>query len=285
MRPRSLTCSASSHFREHRALAGVPNTMSNGPSPFVAAWSMLYARRLQTPQPMGDISVDHAPLARVLDTLQSEGVRSLSDAASELESYRDILSSIDPDDLTRSESLAYWINLYNAGALHRAGQAYSQDYDSVLRVPGAFSSPWATVAEEAMSLNDIEHGKIRRFGDPRIHGALVCGSVSCPTLRNEPFSGTLLDKQLGDQMHRFLVRGGARLDRTSNTLHLTKVLQWYGGDFVRPQRMPTLRPAGSSSISMAIVPWLEPHDAAYVIVERPRVVYAPYDWGLGCSVA
>ncbi len=136
-----------------------------------------------------------------------------------------------------------------------------------------------------MSLNDIEHGKIRRFGDPRIHGALVCGSVSCPTLRNEPFTGALLDKQLDDQMRQFLASGGARLDEASNTMHLTKVLRWYGGDFVRPQRMPTVRPAGASSLSMAIIPWLDLLDAAFVIVEQPTVVFAPYDWGLGCSIA
>jgi hypothetical protein len=259
--------------------------MSNGPNPLVAAWSMLYARRLKKPQPSGSIAVDHAPLARVLDTLQSDGVEALSNAASVLEAYRDVLSTIDPDDLTPHESLAYWINLYNAGALHRAGQAYSHDYESVLRVPGAFSAPWTTVEGETMSLDDIEHGKIRRFGDPRIHGALVCGSVSCPTLRNEPFNGALLDKQLDDQMRTFLASGGARLDKTTNALHLTKVLQWYGGDFVRPQRMPTLRPARTPSITAAIIPWLDPLDAAYVIVERPKAVFAPYDWGLGCSVA
>jgi hypothetical protein len=209
----------------------------------------------------------------------------LAESTSDLGAYRDALSSIDPDQLTRQESLAYWINLYNAGALHRAGQAYSDDYESVLRVPGAFSAPWATVEGETMSLDDIEHGKIRRFGDPRIHGALVCGSVSCPTLRNEPFNGAILDKQLDDQMRTFLVRGGARIDETANTLHLSRVLMWYGGDFARPHRMPTLRPARASSISMAMIPWLDPLDAAYVILEQPKVVFAPYDWGLGCSVA
>jgi hypothetical protein len=251
----------------------------------MAAWSMLYARRLRPPRPVGDIAVDHAPLSRVLDTLQSEGVGSLFNAVSDLEAYRDVLSSIDPNHLTFDESLAYWINLYNAGALHRAGQAYSHDYESVLRVPGAFSAPWATVEGETMSLDDIEHGKIRRFGDPRIHGALVCGAVSCPTLRSEPFNGAQLDKQLDDQMRRFLAGGGARLDKTKNALHLTRVLQWYGGDFALPQRMPTLRPARAASLSMAIVPWLDPLDAAYVILEQPKVIFASYDWGLGCSVA
>ena len=130
--------------------------MSDGPNPLVAAWSMLYARRLSAPRPKGNIAVDHAPLARVLERLQSQGARSLAESSSDLKAYRDTLSLIDPDDLTPQESLAYWINLYNAGALHRAGQAYSAALESILRVPGAFSAPWATVESETMSLDDIE---------------------------------------------------------------------------------------------------------------------------------
>jgi hypothetical protein len=209
----------------------------------------------------------------------------LADTSSDLTAYRDALSSIDPNTLTSSESLAFWINLYNAGALERAGQALSQDFDSVLRVPGAFSAPWVSVAGETMSLDDIEHGKIRRFGDPRIHGALVCGSVSCPTLRNEPFNGNTLDDQLDDQMHSFLSSGGARLDKANNTLHLTRVLKWYGGDFVRPNKMPTLRPARAADTARAISRWLDPEDAAHIGTHKPRVAFTPYDWALGCSIA
>jgi len=259
--------------------------MSNGPNPLAAAWHMLYARRLSKPRPDGQIEVDHAPLARVLDALRRDGVQSLADASASLATYRDALATIDPDGLTRTESLAYWINLYNAGALERAGQALSQDFDSVLRVPGAFSAPWATVGIETMSLDDIEHGKIRQFGDPRIHGALVCGSVSCPTLRSEPFAGASLDDQLDDQMRTFLTDGGARLDKSNNTLHLTRVLKWYGGDFVRPSKMPTLRPASSRDTARAISRWLAPADSTYIAKHKPRVDFAPYDWALGCSVA
>ncbi len=136
-----------------------------------------------------------------------------------------------------------------------------------------------------MSLDDMEHGKIRRFGDPRIHGALVCGSASCPTLRSEPFDGARLDEQLDSQMRFFLANGGGRLDRAENTLHLTRVLKWYGADFVRPHKMPTLRPARASDLAMAISRWLDPEDAVHVIAQKPRVVFASYDWGLGCSVA
>ncbi|GMQ92843.1 MAG: DUF547 domain-containing protein [Acidimicrobiia bacterium] len=259
--------------------------MSIGPNPLHAAWNMLYARRLRRPRPSGHDELDHAPLAEILGQMRKHGVRSLADAGTHLADYRDALAAIDPDTLNPRESLAYWINLYNAGALHRAGQAYSHDYDSVLRVSGAFSAPWATVAGETMSLDDIEHGKIRRFGDPRIHGALVCGSVSCPTLRSEPFDGPRLDEQLDDQMRFFLSNGGGRLEKSNNTLHLTRVLKWYGGDFVRPHKMPTLRPARVPELAAAISQWFDTDDAAHVTTHKPKVVFTPYDWGLGCSVA
>jgi hypothetical protein len=246
---------------------------------------MMRARRLDVPRPTGDAAVDHGSLARVLDRLKRDGVQALEHASDDLADYRDTLATEDPDKLTRSESLAFWLNLYNAGALHQAAQAYSHDYGSVLRVPGAFSAPWVTVRGESMSLDDIEHGKIRRFGDPRIHGALVCGSVSCPTLRSEPFDGAKLREQLDSQMRFLLSNGGSRLDRTENTLHLTRVLKWYGGDFVRPHKMPTLRPARAPDLVAAISRWLDPDDARYVMTIRPRVVFAAYDWGFGCSVA
>jgi hypothetical protein len=86
-------------------------------------------------------------------------------------------------------------------------------------------------------------------------------------------------------MRFFLSNGGSKLDRTENILHLTRVLKWYGGDFVRPHRMPTLRPAGAPDLVAAISRWLDPDDARYVVTIRPRVVFAAYDWGFGCSVA
>lgn len=259
--------------------------MSTGPNPFAAAWSMLRARRLKPPRPGGGLGIDHGALAPILDRLGSSGIRSLVEMSGDLDDYRDFLTSVDPDELTASGSLAFWINLYNAGALSRAGKALSGDLDSVLRVPGAFSAPWATIAGETMSLDDIEHGKIRRFGDPRIHGALVCGSVSCPTLRAEPFTGSNLGDQLDDQMKFFLANGGAAMDHQSNTLRLTRVLKWYGGDFVRPSRMPTLRPVRAKHTAVAISKWLDHEDATAVRERSPSIEFASYDWGLGCSVA
>jgi len=244
---------------------------------------MLRAMRVDRPAPHGAGSVDHQALAGVLEVLQSGGVPALTSQQAVLAAYRTQLESIDPDALPRDESLAYWLNLYNAGALDLAARAAVQMEASVLRVPGAFRSSWATVVGEELSLDDIEHGKIRRFKDPRIHGALVCGSASCPTLRFEPFRGPDIDSQLDDQMTNFLAGGGAFYDPDSNRLRLSRVFMWYGPDFVRPHRMPTWAPARRSTIGATVARWLHPdeRDAA----ATADVEFLSYDWGLACNIA
>ncbi len=261
--------------------------MSSGPNPAGAAWSMLRARRHPAPRPRrtSSVEVDHSDLTWILETCLESGVASLVDNAGALEAYRDTMETVDPDDLEPAGALAFWMNLYNAGALRTAAQAYNTDAGSVLRVPGAFTQPWVTIAGRTLSLDDIEHGKIRRFGDPRIHGALVCGSASCPTLRPEPFDGTVLDAQLDDQLRTFIRNGGGSVSRSDDTLWLSSVFKWYGRDFTDPHAMPNLAPANTPRLRDTIAHWFPHDDATYIWTHRPRVQFMPYDWGLGCSVA
>ena len=260
--------------------------MTSGPNPALAAWSMVRARRVPPPRPdaQSTIVVDHSALATVLDAFVSSGVASLSDSTITLESYRDSLEVLDPDDMAPAEALAFWMNLYNAGALRAAGFAFKEDMGSVLRVPGAFSERWARVGGTELSLDDIEHGKIRRFGDPRIHGALVCGSASCPTLRAEPFAGMTLDHQLDDQLRFFIRHGGGSVNRANDAVWLSSVFKWYGRDFISPHSMPNLAPPDTERLRDTIAYWFDAHDAKYIWEHQPNVVFMPYDWGLGCSV-
>lgn len=254
-----------------------------GPNPLSVGFSVLRALRVDSPRPAGHPSAeqpDHSPLARILSQVQKQGVAGLPEMLPAIDTYVSELARIDPDHLGKADALAYWLNLYNAGALGLAGDAFRQAEDSVLRVPGAFTRPLATIGGRPLTLTEIEHGKIRRFGDPRIHGALVCGSASCPTLRYEPFSGAEVNEQLDQQMRQFLAAGGAYLD--DRTLLLSRVLLWYGADFVRPHRMPTLLPVGKARVARALRRWLAPEVSERL--DELRVAFQPYDWGLACSV-
>ncbi|NNC43079.1 MAG: DUF547 domain-containing protein [Acidimicrobiia bacterium] len=259
------------------------NVHNDSPNLLTVGLSVLWSLRMPAPAPTGTGTFDHARLQPILDQLKTDGLATLSTNRGVLTSYIGMLGDVDPDELTRDESLAYWLNLYNAGALRLAAEAYDRNLATVLRIPGGFSKPFATVAGRSLSLDAIEHAKIRRFKDPRVHGSLVCGSVSCPTLRYEPFEGRNLEDQLEDQMRAFLAGGGAVL--TDETLFLSRIFSWFGGDVVRPHRMPTFLPARPETVAMALAAWMPPDMADVAMGGELRVDFQPYDWSLGCSIA
>lgn len=222
--------------------------------------------------------VEHSSFGDVLAALGEGGLPAVIRHSETLDLYLAELGEIDPDDLSRDEALAYWLNLYNAAAVQVAIEAWAKGEESVLRIPGAFRRNVTAVAGENLSLHDIEHGKIRRFGDPRIHGALVCGALSCPTLRVTPYSGDAIDGELDDQMRQFLASGGA-LKGSDGQVTLSRVFLWYGSDYTRPQRMPTFVPASKEATLESVRKWL-PDD----LKDATSVGFQSYDWGLACSV-
>ena len=262
--------------------AKAPNTPS-GPNPLRAGWSVIRARFVSRPRPAGVGDIDHSAFAPLLRELASANGLEHIDSGT-LAAYVGELERVDPDALSPDAALAYWINLYNARAIALASEAHARGAASVLRVPGAFDTRDLEIAGERLSLNDIEHGKIRRFGDPRIHGALVCGSLSCPTLRYTPFVGATLDADLDEQMRSFLSTGGGLLDKHRGVVSLSRVFLWYGADFVRPHRMPTLMPAARGAVARASARWMDPDSRRWVESNQPKVEFQPYDWALGCSV-
>lgn len=175
----------------------------------------------------------------------------------------------------RRDRLAFWINAYNALAI-----------DLVVRHPGVgsireigsfFRPIWKLEAGRvgglARSLGEIEHEILRPIGEPRMHAAIVCASVSCPPLRREPYEPSRLDAQLDEQMRRFLAspEKGLRVDAATGTVLLSRVFDWFAADFEAS--------GGALAFAARYAP-----AAARAFLEaqrdRPRVAYLPYDWSL-----
>merc|ERR1719361_1801099 len=87
------------------------------------------------------------------------------------------------------------------------------------------------------SLNEIE-GYLRKpapfIEDSRVHGCIVCASISCPNVRTKAYRSETIDEQMEDNMRDFLRNPtkGTLLDKRSMTLTTTKILFWFANDFV-----------------------------------------------------
>jgi hypothetical protein len=181
------------------------------------------------------------------------------------------LSRVQPDALAnREERLAFWINAYNILAIDLVRQHYPVES---IRDLGSFWSPvWdrevGRIGGSAYSLGRIEHEILRPMGEPRIHMAIVCASVSCPSLRREPFSAARLDVQLADASRRFLANPGKGLRVEPGGVGLSRIFQWFESDFA----------AGGGVL--AFVRRYAPPSARASLAADPAIHYLDYDWRL-----
>ncbi len=152
-----------------------------------------------------------------------------------LDDYLSLIAKADEETInSRNEKVAFWSNAYNAYTLKLVAANYPIHSIMDIKKKG-FDSPWdipfATVAGEDYTLNQIENDVIRRrWPDPRIHYALVCAARSCPQLRNEAYQADQLDAQLEDQ-GRWFVKYRNTFDLRTKKAELSKVYEWYAVDF------------------------------------------------------
>jgi len=134
---------------------------------------------------------------------------------------------------TPEERLAFHINAYNILALQTVAAHWPLDSikDAGSLLKPVWKRPAGRLGGQTVSLDDIEHGVLRKLGEPRMHLAIVCASVSCPDLRVEPYTAERLDAQLDDQVKSFLANEGKGLRVDGDTAHVSKIFDWFGEDF------------------------------------------------------
>jgi len=143
---------------------------------------------------------------------------------------------------SREEKLAFWINAYNVFAVKMVLDHYPvdsiKDARSLLQsVRNLYQSVWdkraGTIGGKPITLNEIEHGILRKMDEPRIHMAIVCASVSCPDIREEAYWPDRLEDQLTQQSRHFLMNPGKglRVDKDRKTIYLSPIFDWFEEDF------------------------------------------------------
>lgn len=186
---------------------------------------------------------------------------------------------------TQPQQQAFLINAYNAFTVEKILTRYP-DIRSIRDFGTIFGNPWKdrffTLFGEAMNLDGIEHGMLRKEGvydEPRVHVAVVCASIGCPMLRDEPFVAERLDAQLEDAMRRFLSdRSRNRFDPASGKLEVSKIFDWYGKDFEHGWH-------GYGSVKGMLARYADlladkPADREAIRAQRADVTFLDYDWSL-----
>lgn len=131
-----------------------------------------------------------------------------------------------------SKTIAFYLNAYNILAIDKVAKHWPL---FKLKSLGSYFKPvWAhpagEVCGEPVTLRSLEHEILRKQGEPRIHFALNCASMSCPDLRLEPYVAGKLEEQLQDQTRIFF---GQKKGVVVNAekLKLSKIFDWFEEDF------------------------------------------------------
>lgn len=199
------------------------------------------------------------------------------------------------DGWAEKAKIAFWINAYNALTLKVIIDHYPIEAswkkallyprNSIRQISGVWDKLEFTVMGDKMTLDDIEHQKLRKeFDEPRIHMALVCAALSCPPLRNEPYVEDTLDDQLDDQARRFLESSDKfRIAREDGRVRLSSIFEWFGEDFVRSYGTDE-RFSGKTRSERAVLNfvgnYLDEDDRTYLLTGDYAIKYLDYDWSL-----
>ena len=122
--------------------------------------------------------------------------------------------------------LAFWINAYNFFTIVDVVNNYP--ITSMKKI--GWKNKHHEVEGTLYSLDNIEHNVIRPLADPRIHFAINCASVGCPSLKVEIFNGNQIDTQL-DKVVANALKNPLHLRKVNNKLNTTKLFKWFGKDF------------------------------------------------------
>lgn len=162
----------------------------------------------------GDVTPeDHAKLKAYIAALESQGVAGLS----------------------REAQMAFWYNLYNAKTIDVILDNYP--VSSIRKIGGLLSGgPWdlknmTVTGIGDMSLNDIEHGTLRKnWDEPRIHYAVNCASYGCPNLKATPWTVETLEADMEQAAIDYINHPrGFRVENGKVTA--SKIFDWYKVDF------------------------------------------------------
>jgi hypothetical protein len=222
-----------------------------------------------------------------------------------LKKLLDAFDELDPNEYKswpQSDKIAFWINAYNIQMLNIIVENYPIQSSpfvriiwgpySILHIKGIWTDYKFIVMDEEFTLLAIEQRFFRgQFKEPRVFLALTRASLSSPVLRNEPYYGYKLDKQLEDQCRRFLSSPyGFKIDRAGQTVYVSAIFEskptWYGGEFLdkygTDKKFKDQEPITRAVLNF-VTSYIPRGDVSFLEVSNYSIKYMKYDWTLNDS--
>ncbi len=226
---------------------------------------------------------DHSNFDQALNTyVDGKGLVDYNGIAGDraFKDYIQSLQSADLESMSRDGQLAFWINAYNAVTIDKVIRFKPKKSVRETLIPGIwtgtkfFTTREHSVAGNRLSQDDIEHEFLRKqFKDPRIHFAIICASSGCPPLPRFAYTEKNVQAKLEAETRKYInSQRGTRIDDAENTLYLSKLFDWFAGDFEFK----------SGSVLEYIKPYLE-EETRNFLNRNPTIAYLDYDWSLNAQ--
>jgi len=186
------------------------------------------------------------------------------------------LAAFDPDTLqSREEKIAFWVNVYNIGAIKTIIDHYPVDSIRSKRI-NWLGQPWGrkalSVGGKEYSLAEIENDiLLDGFKDLRIHFGINCASVSCADLLAVPYRAATLFAQLEDQGRNLLMdrKRGLVTDSAKKSALLSQIFKFDKKRF----------DAVGGALAF-IRPYLSKADRTVIEAGGLKLGYLEYDWNV-----
>jgi hypothetical protein len=163
---------------------------------------------------------------------------------------------------------AYWINAYNALAMHNGTFADVGPEDQFR----FYKVRRFNVGGQELTLQALQDEVLRKLGrpgDPRIHFATSCMARSCPRLQKEPFVAERLDAQLDATARAFFNDPAyVQVDAAAKVVRFSALLDRFQQDF------------------LAVAPSLTAYANRFRTERIPadyKVEFLPFDWSLAAQ--
>ncbi len=180
------------------------------------------------------------------------------------------------DQWERPERMAFLLNVYNASTLKLLVENPADSIKDLGGVRSVWNLKVVRLFGRKYSLGELEHQLIRgQFDSPAVHFALVCGSRSCPPLRQEPYTALKLEAQFAEQARIFLQDTNKNhVNVAAKELHLSPIFKWFRSDFGKDDA--------------AIIAFVAGHfpeaERKALLAGGFKIRYTDYDWGLNQAV-